>query len=77
VAINSTGNSSMASGGMGDCLTGIIASFLSQKYEDFDAACISVYLHGLCGDRLSKDMFCVSASDIIKEIPYAIKDLLI
>ncbi len=30
VFVNSTGNSAMASGGMGDCLTGIIASFISQ-----------------------------------------------
>ncbi|MCH3965869.1 MAG: NAD(P)H-hydrate dehydratase [Clostridium sp.] len=75
-ALNSTGNSSMASGGMGDCLTGIIASFAAQKYKAFEAACISVYIHGICGDRLSKNMFCVSASDIINEIPYAIKDIL-
>ncbi|WP_446897891.1 NAD(P)H-hydrate dehydratase [Clostridium sp. LBM24168] len=75
-ALNSTGNSSMASGGMGDCLTGIITSFLAQGYKTFEAACISVYLHGFCGDRLSKKMFCVSASDIINEIPYAIKDIL-
>lgn len=75
-AVNSTGNSSMASGGMGDCLTGMIASFLGQKYKPFEAACIAVYVHGLCGDRLSKNMFCISASDVINEIPYAIKDIL-
>ena len=30
VYINPTGNSAMASGGMGDCLTGIISSFVAQ-----------------------------------------------
>ena len=31
--VNSTGNSSMASGGMGDCLTGILTALIGQGYE--------------------------------------------
>lgn len=76
-AINSTGNSAMASGGMGDCLTGIITSLAAQGYKAFEAACIGVYIHGLCGDILSRDMFCVSASDIMNKIPYVLKDVLL
>lgn len=74
-AINSTGNSAMASGGMGDCLTGMIAGFSAQGYDAFEAACMAVYVHGMCGDRLSSNMFSVVASDVINEIPYVVKDI--
>lgn len=73
--INPTGNSAMASGGMGDCLTGMISSFIGQKYKPMEAACISAYIHGYCGEKLSKDMFCVSASNILENIPFVIKEL--
>ncbi len=51
VFVNSTGNSAMASGGMGDCLTGIIASFIAQGYKPLDAAYLAAYLHGYCGEN--------------------------
>ena len=73
---NTTGNSAMASGGMGDTLTGIIASFIAQGYEPIEATCISAYIHGYCGDRLAEKMFCVSATDILKELPFAIYDII-
>lgn len=75
VFINPTGNSAMASGGMGDSLTGIITSFLGQGYRPLEAACLGAYVHGYCGDKLSNDMFCVSATHLIEELPYVIKDL--
>lgn len=75
VFINPTGNSAMASGGMGDSLTGIITSFLGQGYRPLEAACLGAYVHGYCGDKLSKQMFCVSATHLIEELPYVIKDL--
>lgn len=75
VIINPTGNSSMASGGMGDCLTGIIASFIGQGYKPMEAAALAVYIHGYTGDRLAEEMFCVSASKVLESIPYIIKDL--
>ena len=73
--INSTGNSAMASGGMGDCLTGMVASFIGQGYKIMNASCMAAYIHGYCGEKLSKNMFCVNATHVIEEIPYAIKDL--
>lgn len=76
VAVNSTGNSSMASGGMGDCLTGIIASFLAQKYAPFEATCAAAFVHGYCGEKLSQDMFCVNASHILSKLPFSIKELI-
>lgn len=76
IYINSTGNSKMASGGMGDALTGIIASFIGQGYEVFKAAILGAYIHGYCADVLSKDMFCVNSSHIIEKLPYIIETLI-
>lgn len=75
VAVNPTGNSGMASGGMGDCLTGMIASFISQGIDAFDAACLGAYVHGYCGDKLIKDMYSINAERLIDEIQYALKEL--
>lgn len=75
VFVNSTGNSAMASGGMGDCLTGIIASFIGQGLSPINAACLGAYVHGYCGEKLSKEMFCVNANEVLKKLPYAIKEI--
>ncbi len=71
VFINSTGNSGMASGGMGDILTGIIAGFIAQNYSAEDAVKLGVYLHGAAGDDLSESMgpFGFLASDMLKILP--------
>ncbi|MBK8181983.1 MAG: NAD(P)H-hydrate dehydratase [Candidatus Competibacteraceae bacterium] len=50
VALCSTGNPGMASGGMGDTLTGVIAALLAQGLPLFAAAKAGVYLHGRAGD---------------------------
>ena len=51
VYVNCTGNAGMATGGTGDVLTGIIASFVAQKLDDpLNATIAAVYLHGLAGD---------------------------
>jgi NAD(P)H-hydrate epimerase len=50
VAVNTTGNSGMATGGTGDVLTGLIAALLAQGMLPFDAAHLGVHLHGLAGD---------------------------
>ncbi|MEN0056453.1 MAG: NAD(P)H-hydrate dehydratase [Mucilaginibacter sp.] len=50
---NSTGNPAMASGGMGDVLTGIIAALLAQKYTPLQACLAGIYLHGKAGDELA------------------------
>ena len=49
--INTTGNPGMASGGMGDALSGMIASFLAQGMIALDAAKLGVYLHGAAADE--------------------------
>jgi hydroxyethylthiazole kinase-like uncharacterized protein yjeF len=75
VYVNTTGNSSMANGGMGDTLTGITASLISQKYNIFDSGKIAGFLHGYIGEELSKESFVVTADDIIRNIPFYQKKL--
>lgn len=50
--INTSGNPGLASAGMGDVLSGIIASFIAQGLSAFDAAKLGVYLHGAAADAL-------------------------
>ena len=50
--INTTGNPSLASGGTGDALSGIIGSFVAQGVDCLQAAKLSVYVHGAAADSL-------------------------
>ncbi|GAA3549531.1 NAD(P)H-hydrate dehydratase [Zobellella aerophila] len=63
------GNSGMASGGMGDLLSGIIGALLAQGVAAGQAARLGVCLHGLAGDRAIKDgMVGMLASDLLPDI---------
>jgi NAD(P)H-hydrate epimerase len=48
------GNPGMAVGGMGDVLTGTIATFIAQGLSLWDAACLGVALHAHAGDVLAQ-----------------------
>jgi NAD(P)H-hydrate epimerase len=71
VFINSTGNAGMASGGMGDVLTGIIAGLVAQGLTPEKAAHAAVYLHGAAADALSASMGPIGylAGDVMEAIP--------
>lgn len=75
--INETGNPGMATAGSGDVLTGIIASFLGQGMEDFQAAKLGVYVHGLAGDlaKNQKGEYGLIAGDLLDYIPQALNKL--
>lgn len=49
------GNAGMASGGMGDVLTGVVAALLAQGLSAWDAACTGVALHARAGDLAAGD----------------------
>ena len=59
------GNPGMASAGMGDALTGLIASFSGQGLSAFDAASCGVLVHALAGDRAAHGVRQILASDLI------------
>ena len=75
--INPTGNPGMASGGMGDVLTGLVAGFLAQGRTTLSAALCGVYLHGLAADLLAaKTPWGYLATDVMNNIPEAIREVL-
>ena len=68
IGVNTTGNPSMAKGGSGDILTGIVAAMLAQHPEDVAQAVeAAVFLHGLAGDFavLAHDEHTVLATDTV------------
>lgn len=73
--LNSTGHAGMATGGMGDVLTGVIGSLLGQGFAPFDAAVAGVYLHGRAGDLAARALGPVGllATDVAAQLPAAIR----
>jgi NAD(P)H-hydrate epimerase len=67
----------MASGGMGDVLTGVLSALLAQGYEPFAACCLAVFCHGLAGDMAAGKIGEVGmiATDVQEMLPYAFKRL--
>jgi ADP-dependent NAD(P)H-hydrate dehydratase / NAD(P)H-hydrate epimerase len=78
IALNGSGNPGMASGGMGDVLTGILAALLGQGYEPFTACCLGVFLHGHAADLVAdeKGEIGMSAVDVQERLPYALRELI-
>jgi NAD(P)H-hydrate epimerase len=78
VAINGSGNPGMASGGMGDVLTGVLTALIAQGYEPFNACKLGVFVHGYAADLVAADKGEVgmAAVDVQERLPYAIKSLM-
>lgn len=74
--INTTGNPGMATGGMGDVLTGLIAALLGQGLSGFDAACLGVYVHGLAADYCARQIGARGylAREVAASIPAALEE---
>ena len=78
IYVNPTGNSGMATGGMGDVLSGIIAALIAQGLSSHDAAVLGVYLHGLAGDRVAVERpVGMSALDLAEFIPLVVQELVV
>ncbi|MBE6852862.1 MAG: NAD(P)H-hydrate dehydratase [Ruminococcus sp.] len=70
VYVNTTGNPGMSTGGSGDVLAGIIASFAAQGISLVSSAAAGVYIHGKAGDEAAKkySMHGMLPTDIINEL---------
>lgn len=75
--INSTGNPGLASGGTGDVLAGLIASFLAQGLDPLQAAVCGPFIHGLAADRIAEKSgeAGMIAGDLLAEISQVIESL--
>lgn len=76
--INPTGSPSMATGGTGDILTGMIAGIVAQHPKDWRRAVIAaVWLHGRCGELGAKRWGEESmlATDLLEVLPEALDEV--
>jgi len=76
VMINTSGNPGMATGGMGDVLSGMIGALICQGLTGNAAAGLAVYLHGTAGDllwELTGQGF--TAGELAEKIPMSLKNL--
>jgi NAD(P)H-hydrate epimerase len=77
VAINGSGNPGMATGGMGDVLTGVLTALIAQGYDPWTACRLGAFIHGHAADLVAaeKGEIGMSAVDVQEKLPYAFKDL--
>ena len=75
--INTTGNAGMASGGMGDVLTGVIAALAAGGADVLAAAVAGVFLHGLAGDIAARELGPrgILAGDAAARLPVACRQV--
>jgi ADP-dependent NAD(P)H-hydrate dehydratase len=71
---NTTGNPGMATGGSGDCLTGLLGALLGQGCSAWEAATLGAWIHGLAGDLASLHLgqAGMTAMDIVCCLPWAV-----
>jgi ADP-dependent NAD(P)H-hydrate dehydratase len=77
IAVNSTGNSGMGTGGSGDVLTGLLTAVVARGGDAFEAARLAVWLHGRAGDLAAEALSetALIASDLPRYVGAAWKDL--
>lgn len=63
------GHPAMASAGMGDVLTGVVAGLHAQAMTADAAAMLGVWLHAVAGERAARGGPGLLASDLIDELP--------
>ncbi|WP_338213797.1 NAD(P)H-hydrate dehydratase [Companilactobacillus muriivasis] len=63
------GNAGMATGGMGDTLTGIMAGFIGQFGYSLATIQAALIIHSVIGDKLNEKEYVVLPSQIIEKLP--------
>jgi NAD(P)H-hydrate epimerase len=69
VFINPTGNPKMATGGMGDVLSGLLGGLISRGIDPLEASLLGVYIHGMAGDILGRKRERVLGKEVANLIP--------
>ncbi len=77
--VNSSGNPGLASGGMGDVLTGLIGGLLAQGLNPADAAVLGAYWHGRAADDLcaGQGNAGMIATDVLRQLPLSRHNLIL
>jgi len=78
IYINSSGSPTLARGGSGDILTGIIGSFIAQNnIKPIDSVILSVYIHGLLANLADKVLneHSIMTEELIKFLPLAFETI--
>ena len=68
--VNTSGCQSLAKGGSGDVLCGVIAGLLAQGISTFEAATLGTYIHGLSGETAAreKNSYSILARDLLESL---------
>jgi NAD(P)H-hydrate epimerase len=76
-AVNPTGNPGMATGGVGDVLSGIVGALLARGHDAWLSATAGVFVHGAAGDRAAARLGQESllAGDLVESLSDAIRAL--
>lgn len=75
-SVNPTGAATLATGGSGDVLTGVIGALLARGVRARDAARLGAWVHGRAGERLAEAAAeGWTAGDIAAALPAAVADL--
>jgi len=75
VKLNFTGNPGMTVGGTGDVLSGIVAAFLAQGADPFEAAVAGAFINGASGDFVQSEKgYHMVPTDLLDWIPRVIDD---
>lgn len=75
--VNRSGHPSMSQGGMGDALTGIIATLLGEGLRAQEAASLGAFFHGRAGESAYRDQGgrTVTASELIDSLARVFRQL--
>ena len=65
----------MTVGGTGDVLSGIVAAFLAQQIDPFEAAVAGAFVNGAAGDFVFEEKgYHMVPTDLIQRIPQVLND---